>query len=100
MIGLMIAEASLISVATAAIAWLVTQSAAFGWLRGWTAKHSRFLDKLLACGYCLSHWIAAALVVACDVRLFGMPWPLDYALTILAVAWLATFQYAAMDRLW
>lgn len=96
----MIKEAVLLSVATAAASYFIAQAELLDRPRSWLAAKSGFLGKLIGCGYCLSHWIAATLVVACDVRLFGMPWPLDYALTILAVAWLASFQYAAMDRLW
>ena len=85
---------------TAAVAYLVSQSEAFGWLRLWASKHSAFFDKLFACGYCLSHWIAVPLVIIYDMRIFKMFWPLDYLLTILVIAWLATFQYVILDRIW
>lgn len=96
----MIKETVLLSVGTAAVSYFIAQAELLDRPRSWLTAKSSLFGKLIGCGYCLSHWIAAALVVACDVRLFGMPWPLDYALTILAVAWVASFQYATMDRLW
>ena len=96
----MIKEAMMLSVATAAVSYFITQAELMDRPRSWLRAKSGLFGKLIGCGYCLSHWIAAALVIACDVRLFGIPWPLDYALTILSVAWLATFQYVILERLW
>ena len=96
----MIKEAMMLSVATAAVSYFIAQAEVLDRPRSWLMAKSGFFGKLIGCGYCLSHWIAAALIIACDVRLFGMPWPLDYVLTILAVAWLATFQYVILERLW
>jgi len=96
----MVLNAMLLSVATAAVSYFIVRAEFLDRPRSWLTAKSGPIGKLIGCGYCLSHWVAAMLVVACDVRLFGMPWSLDYALTILVVAWLASFQYAAMDRLW
>jgi len=90
-----------LSTATAAIAFLVTQSSLFGGFRGWVGKRSKCLHELVTCYYCLGHWVAVALVVAFEARLFGLcPSVFDYMLTILVVAWIAALQCAIMDVLW
>jgi hypothetical protein len=40
--------------------------------------------------------VALLLVALCHLRLYGTWWPMDYALTALAVAWLGGFQWAVM----
>ena len=52
--------------------------------------------ELLSCGYCLSHWVAAALVLAYQPRLFWFWWPVDYLFTTLVVAWLSAFHWGAL----
>ncbi len=89
----------LLSMATAWLAFTVSESAVFRPLREWTAARSGWLGKLLACGYCMSFWIALALVVAYRPRLFVLWAPADYLLTALVVAWLAAFQWIVLCRL-
>lgn len=90
-----------LSTATAAISFLIAQSSLFGGLRRWVYKHSKHLYNLVTCYYCLSHWVALAMVIAFEARLFGLyPMAIDYVLTVLVVAWIAALQCAAMDVLW
>jgi len=90
-----------LSTATAAVSFLIAQSSIFGGFREWVHKHSKRLHGLVTCYYCLGHWVAAALVIAFEARLFRLhPTAIDYALTILVVAWLAALQCAVMDALW
>jgi len=94
----MVLKAVLLSVATAAVAFLVTRSTLFEPLRKLTGRLP-FFGELFDCCYCFSHWVAVALVIAYRVKLFDLFSPLDYLLTILAVAWTASFQCMAYDRL-
>lgn len=99
-----------LSVVVVAGVFLLAESSAFGPLRLWLNRRPwglsvgvhRFTPAaLLRCGYCLGHWLAAAGVLLCPVRL-GLPWAwpwLDVPATMLAVAWLAALQWAALRRL-
>ncbi len=89
-------EVLLLSVVTASIAFTVAETKLFQRFREWAAGKSSFLGAMSACGYCLGHWIAFALVAAYPPRLFESWWPLDYFLTALVVAWLGGVQWALM----
>jgi hypothetical protein len=85
-----------LSVITASIAFTLTETKLFLPLREWTLKKSRFLGKLIHCGYCSAHWIAFALVAIYRPRLLESLPLLDYFLTALAIAWLASIQWILM----
>lgn len=89
-------EAGLLSVATAWLAFTVSDAALFAPLREWTGRRSPWLGKLLACGYCTGFWIALGLVAVYRPRLLSGWWPLDYLLSALVVAWLAAFQWIVL----
>lgn len=94
----MVLKAVLLSVATAAVAFLVTRSTLFEPLRKLT-RRLPFFGELFDCCYCFSHWVAVVLVIAYRVKLFDLFLSLDYLLTILAVAWASAFQCIIIDRL-
>lgn len=85
-----------LSAANASIAFTVAESKLFGTFRDWTRARSPFLGELVACGYCLGHWTALGLVAVYQPRLFHAWGPLDYLLTVLVLAWLSAFQWAAL----
>ena len=97
-----LAQAVLVSVATASLAFTVTETVLFASLREWIKRQSQWLGKLFSCGYCLGWWIALILVAVYQPRLLHAWWLLDYFLTAAVIAWLAAFQWAAlcwlMDR--
>jgi len=86
----MIQKAILLSVATGAISYFISKASILERPRDWLERHSKFMEYLLTCVYCLSHWIAAPLVIIYRVNLFSMWLPLDYFLTIMMVAWIAS----------
>lgn len=88
-------EAALVILATSALAYLLTRADVLEKPRLWIVLRSRFFGELATCGYCLSHWIAAAFVLGRNIRLFGLWPPIDYLLTILVIAFLASIVYAA-----
>jgi hypothetical protein len=85
-----------LSLVTASIAYTVTETKLFQPLREWLKQQSTFLGDLFSCGYCLGHWIAFALVVIYQPRLFQAWWLLDYFCTALIIAWLSGFQWIFM----
>lgn len=96
----MITKAILLSAITASIAFTISHSQIFGWLRGCLIKCSSFLGDLVSCGYCLGYWITAALLIAFPMRLFNVYRPLDYILTWLAISWAAGLQTLIASWLW
>lgn len=91
--------ALLLSLPTAWLAFTVSETALFAPFRGWAGHRSPWLGKLVGCGYCLSLWIAVALVALYQPRLFASGWPIDHLLTACLVAWLASFQEVALSWL-
>ena len=90
------AQAALLSMVTACLAFTMSETVLFAPLRGWVKSRSVWLGKLLSCGYCSGFWIAFALVALYRLRLFDHWWPLDQILTAFLVTWLAAFQWAAL----
>jgi hypothetical protein len=109
-----IIKAVLLSMVVASISFFVSHSQLLEKFRNWMGKLGStappmrstvgsvalFFWQLITCSYCLGHWVAAALLVALPVRLFGIWGPVDYALTWLVVAWLAGLQSMAATWLW
>lgn len=85
-----------LSLVTASISFTVTETKLFLPVREWIKKRNLFVEELLSCGYCFSHWIAFVLVAIYRPKLFDFWWLLDYFLTALVIAWLAGFQWVVM----
>jgi hypothetical protein len=89
-------QVALLSFATASIAFGITETKLLASVRAWIARRSAILGELFACGYCLGHWVALALVAIYRPRLFEAWWLLDYFIAALVIAWLAGLQWAAL----
>ncbi len=90
------AQAVLLSVATAFLAFTVSETVLFAPMREWLKGRSTWLGKLLSCGYCIGFWIAVVLVAIYRPRLFDRWLLLDLLLTAFVIAWLSAFQWAAL----
>jgi hypothetical protein len=93
-------EVLLISAVTAEVSFILAESALCSGVRRLAARANSSAGKLMSCGYCVSHWIALALVLALRPdpgwgRVGLTPFP-ALLLTTLLVAWLAGAQWAAM----
>ncbi len=89
-------QIALLSLVTANIAFIVAESSLFGGFRGWLQGIDNWLSHMVGCGYCLSQWIALALVAVYRPRLYFAWWPLDYCLTALAIGGLASVIWLAL----
>lgn len=88
-----------LSIVTASIVFTLTETKLFLPLREWIDKHSKFLGKLVNCGYCTGYWIAFALTAIYKPRLFYGFGLLDYFLTALVIAWLGALEWVVMCAL-
>ncbi len=86
----------LLSVVTASVAFSIAETKPFSSAREWLKRRSEFLGELMACGYCLGHWVALGLVAIYRPKLFNAWWLLDYVITALVIAWLAALQWAVL----
>lgn len=59
--------------ATSAISLTVTKSKIFSPLREWAKDESEFLDDLLSCPWCFSHWVSVGII-----GLVGLSLPLQW----------------------
>lgn len=83
----------LIGIATGAISLFITKSALLNSFHTWLEKHSPFLEELLSCPWCTSHWVGAFFL------LVYQPWllnagslfllPVDCLVTLMAVVTVA-----------
>ena len=85
-----------LSLVTAALSFTVAETKLFAPARQWFDRKSSFFGGLISCGYCLGHWIALGLVIVYRPRLFDLWVPLDFLLTVLAVAWLSALQWCLL----
>jgi hypothetical protein len=87
----------MIGVATGAISLFITKSALLNPFHAWLEKQSPFLEEMLSCPWCTSHWVGAFFL------LVYQPWLLDgwrpawtYAswlnLLLTPVDWLVTLM--------
>lgn len=85
-----------LSFITASLSFSVTETKIFLPLREWVKGKSSFFGELISCGYCFGHWVAFALVVIYQPKLFNSWWLLDYFLTAIVIAWLSGIQWSTM----
>ena len=86
----------LFSFVNASISFTFAESRLFRGLRAWLKARSLFLGELVECGYCVGHWSAMLLTAIYRLRVFQFWWPLDFLVTVLALAWLSAFQWIAL----
>jgi hypothetical protein len=100
MTGQHLETALVASIAIGAVSYTISSTEATMGFRGWVVKRSLWLGKLLACPYCLSHWLAFAAVAIyrpwlSDARSWFAPLAVfDYlttAFAMLPVAMLAVW---------
>lgn len=89
-------HSALLSLATASIAFTVAETKVFERPRRLAKRIHPWAGKLVSCGYCISHWVAFALVAIYQPRLFIGAGALDWFLTAVVIAWLAAFQWVVL----
>jgi len=75
-----------LGIATGAISMVVSRSTIFNAFHDWLEKRSVFLEDLLSCPWCLSHWIALVFTIIYH-PLIVTSWfvPLDYFVTLMVM---------------
>ena len=96
----------IIAAAVASVAWTITQEEIFREPREWFAEKSKsaksFLVRKLCymptCEYCLSHWVALAMIFITEFRLIFTDWR-GYLLSFFVTAWTANQLMSLYRRL-
>lgn len=75
-----------LGIATGAISMVVSRSTLFNALHAWIEKRSVFLEDLLSCPWCLSHWMSLIFTIIYH-PLVVTSWfrPLDYLVTLMVM---------------
>jgi hypothetical protein len=96
--GMLIFQIVGLSFVVMGIAHTIARERLFAPLREWLRRRSSWLGYLICCPYCLSHWVALALVPATDAYGIAVPhhWGpfggiLRWLLSSILVAVLASF---------
>lgn len=101
-------EAILLSMVVASISFFIAHSQLLEKFRNWIWDKNTFTGNLIACCYCLGHWIAFILLILFPVKLFeyipifyghGKP-VIDFVMTWLVISWMAGLQSMAASQLW
>lgn len=96
----------IIAAAVASVAWTITQEEIFREPREYMADRSKkaksFLVRKLfympTCEYCLSHWVALAMIFITGFRLIFEDWR-GYLLSFFVTAWIANQLMSLYRRL-
>jgi hypothetical protein len=79
-----------LGVATGAISMLITKASIFNKAHEWLEKCSPFLDEMLSCPWCTSHWVALFFTLVYRPRLINPVWlPVDWLVTLMAMVFVA-----------
>jgi len=82
-------EVAILGVATGAISMVVTKAAIFDKAHEWLEKRSPFLEEMLSCPWCTSHWVAAFFVAVYRPLLFASPvcllTPVDWLVSLMVM---------------
>ena len=105
-LGTQIVVLFLLAVPVACISWTITHEEVLRELHEFCVDRSRYCHKLyqrkffyaLTCEYCLSHYVAAALLVVTRYRLLFDSWR-GYAIAEFSLVWVANFYMAIFGRL-
>ena len=96
----LLTELLALSAACAAASTLVAESRAFAPAREACARAWAPIGHLVACGYCVGHWIGAALVLASGWRMTSFGAAVDLPVAWLAVSWASAWQWTALKAWW
>lgn len=92
-------ELLLLALATSAISITIARGGIFQWLRDWIHDHNLWLGKLVACPYCLSHWVAGVLV-GIYYPLFDYTWVVvDFILAVFVIVAISAVIIGVITRL-
>jgi hypothetical protein len=102
---------AVIGIATGAISLFVTKSALLNSFHQWLEKKSPFLEELLSCPWCTSHWVGAFLLAIYQPWLLNWGWrpawmvlfnflliPVDFIVTLMVVVFVAVLAAGAMYK--
>jgi hypothetical protein len=104
---------AVIGIATGAISLFVTKSALLNSFHEWLEERSPFLEKLLSCPWCTSHWVGAFFLLVYQPLILDWTdrpsWvafsplnylvtPVDWLVTLMAIVAFAVAAAGAMHR--
>jgi hypothetical protein len=83
----------LIGIATGAISLFISKSALLNSFHKWLEARSLFLENMLSCPWCTSHWVGAFFLLVYQPRLIGsgnlLLTPIDWLVTLMVVVTIA-----------
>jgi len=89
-------EILIYSLVVSCISFTISEAAIFKKLRDRIKFHNRLLGKLVCCGYCVGHYIAALVMIIYQPRLFFYFAPVDYLFTWFVLVWISGVQWVIM----
>jgi hypothetical protein len=82
-------EVVILGVATGAISMVITKSAIFNKAHEWLEKRSPFLEEMLSCPWCTSHWVALFFTLVYQPLILRssnyLLIPVDYLVTVMVM---------------
>ena len=79
-----------LGIVTGAISMVITKGAIFNKAHEWLEKRSPFLENMLSCPWCTSHWVALFFTLIYHPLLVNAFLPVDYIVTVFAMVTVAS----------
>lgn len=79
-----------LSIACGAISLVVSKGAIFNSFHIWLDTRAAWLEKVLSCPWCTSHWVSLGLVLVYHPLVVNAFLPLDYLVSIMIMVALAS----------
>src|SRR5208337_1909386 len=79
-----------LSVACGAISMVITKGSILNGFHVWLGKRFTFMEKLLSCPWCFSHWVALVLVLIYRPIVVTAYLPVDYFISIMVMVALSS----------
>jgi hypothetical protein len=86
----------MLALVSATVSVTVSRASIFNRPREWLSDRSEFFGKLLSCPYCLSHWVAFALVAVHHPQVLPVHWAVNFLTASFAVVTLTAFMMGGM----
>ena len=94
----MLVDLIVMALAVAATSYTIARAKIFAANRKWITRKSKWFGQLVNCPYCVSHWVAAALVIAIAWRPLDVLRGIDYFVGAMAIVCVSAFFLGVLNR--
>jgi len=79
-----------LGIATGAISLVISKSALLNGFHDWLEPRAPFLEEMLSCPWCTSHWVGLFFTLVYRPLLVDLWRPIDYIVTLMVIVTIAS----------